>query len=457
MGLWAFSKMFEHLRHTPFWALSGVTLNVRRGETLGIIGPNGAGKSTLLKILAGVTRPTRGHATIRGRVASLLETGVGFHPELTGMENIFLHGAMLGLTRGEIHERLGRIIEFSGLERFLYEPVKHYSSGMYARLGLSVALQLDPDVALVDETLAAGDAEFRDRVLARLGELMARGATVILVTHEVTIAASICQRLIWLEAGRIRMEGRPEEVQTAYEREVTQRRLGPGHWLAPALGALSPESPAPRAGESFLSEQDNSPRLNSLATTGEEKPGSHTSGASKEFHPAVELRGARLLTESGEPAEAVESGRPLTLEVVARTLRDTPALALRAIVWTENGRALGNHVSRPRAARAGEIRRWRLRWDPTLWAIRRLRVTFALVDPERPDESLSGPAATLEFHMRPRQIEEGVAAMEREWALDPRRRVYMPYEKLLHIGAFQWRLLEEKKSGGTGGSDTRSA
>lgn len=186
-----------------FWALQDVSFEVGRGEVVGVIGRNGAGKSTLLKVLSRITDPTRGRGLIRGRVGSLLEVGTGFHPELSGRENIYLNGAILGMTRKEIRARFSEIVEFSGVERFLDTPVKRYSSGMYVRLAFSVAAHLEPEVLLVDEVLAVGDAEFQRRCLGRMREVSGRGGrTVIFVSHNMDSVLSLCSRVLVLEGGR---------------------------------------------------------------------------------------------------------------------------------------------------------------------------------------------------------------------------------------------------------------
>ena len=187
-----------------FWALRDVTFEVRRGEVLGIIGRNGAGKSTLLKILSRITEPSEGRVTITGRVASLLEVGTGFHLELTGRENIFLNGAILGMTRAEIRRKFDEIVAFAEVERFLDTPVKRYSSGMYVRLAFAVAAHLEPEILVVDEVLAVGDAEFQNKCLGKMDQVTRRdGRTVLFVSHNMAAITQLCGRAIWLEAGRI--------------------------------------------------------------------------------------------------------------------------------------------------------------------------------------------------------------------------------------------------------------
>jgi homopolymeric O-antigen transport system ATP-binding protein len=191
-----------------FWALKGINFEIRRGDVVGIIGRNGAGKSTLLKILSRITEPTEGRVEIRGRVASLLEVGTGFHPELTGRENIYLNGAILGMTRAEIRRKFDEIVEFAEVEKFLDTPVKRYSSGMYVRLAFAVAAHLEPEVLVVDEVLAVGDAEFQKKCLGKMGEVAGHGRTVLFVSHNMGAVERICQEGIFLENGRIKVRER---------------------------------------------------------------------------------------------------------------------------------------------------------------------------------------------------------------------------------------------------------
>ncbi len=202
------------------WALRDVSFEVQEGEVLGIIGRNGAGKSTLLKVLTRITTPTKGRIEIRGRIGSLLEVGTGFHPELTGRENIFLNGSILGMKRREIEARYDDIVEFSGVERFIDTPVKRYSSGMYVRLAFSVAAHLEPEILLVDEVLAVGDAEFQRRCLGRMEELGSTGRTVVYVSHMLSTVAQLCDRAIQIESGRVVNDGQPVDVIAAYLHEA---------------------------------------------------------------------------------------------------------------------------------------------------------------------------------------------------------------------------------------------
>ena len=213
----------ERQDDSQLWALKDVSFEVKRGEVVGIIGRNGAGKSTLLKILSRITRPTEGRVGVRGRIGSLLEVGTGFHPELSGRENIFLNGAMLGMRRVEIVRKFDEIVAFAEVERFIDTPVKHYSSGMYTRLAFSVAAHLEPEVLVVDEVLAVGDAEFQKKCLGKMGAVAREGRTVLLVSHQLSQIRRLCDRTLWMDAGRMRQIGPTLDTMSAYEAAIMAR------------------------------------------------------------------------------------------------------------------------------------------------------------------------------------------------------------------------------------------
>lgn len=203
-----------------FWAIRDITFEVGRGETLGLIGHNGAGKSTILKLLSRITTPTRGEIRLAGRVAALIEVGSGFHPELTGRENVYLSGSILGMKRREIQAKFDRIVEFSGVGDFIDTPVKWYSSGMYVRLGFAVAAHLEPDILLVDEVLAVGDASFQGQCIERLNELRRSGMTMLFISHDLVSIERLCDRVALLEHGRLIAHGAPHEVVSTYQNLV---------------------------------------------------------------------------------------------------------------------------------------------------------------------------------------------------------------------------------------------
>lgn len=211
-----FKKRMKKGEH--FWALKDVSFDVKQGEVIGIIGKNGAGKSTLLKVLSKITQPTEGRIEINGRVASLLEVGTGFHPELTGRENIYLNGTLLGMTRKEVAEKLEEIVEFSGVRKFIDTPVKHYSSGMYVRLAFSVAAHLEPEILIIDEVLAVGDAEFQKKCLGKMKDVSGEGRTVIFVSHDLAAVKKLCTKGILLKDGQKVFEGCIEETISEYRK-----------------------------------------------------------------------------------------------------------------------------------------------------------------------------------------------------------------------------------------------
>ena len=224
--LW--SRVRASDKEETFWALRDVSFNVMEGEVVGIIGRNGAGKSTLLKILSRITEPTSGEARVYGRVGSLLEVGTGFHQELTGRENIFLNGAILGMSRAEIRRHFDDIVAFAEVEKFLDTPVKRYSSGMYVRLAFAVAAHLDPEILLIDEVLAVGDAEFQKKCLGKMQDVSRRGRTVFFVSHNMGAVANLCSRCFWLDRGQLVLQGSPQTTINAYLKEgagnVAERR-----------------------------------------------------------------------------------------------------------------------------------------------------------------------------------------------------------------------------------------
>jgi lipopolysaccharide transport system ATP-binding protein len=205
-----------HSKCEIFWALKDISFEVERGEVIGIIGRNGAGKSTLLKILSRITEPTEGYADMRGRIASLLEVGTGFHPELTGRENIFLNGSILGMKRVEIKKKFDEMVAFAEIDKFIDTPVKHYSSGMYVRLAFAVAAHLDPEILMVDEVLAVGDAAFQKKCLGKMGQVSKEGRTILFVSHHMPSIASLCPRVVLLDAGKIVRMGDTREVVSEY-------------------------------------------------------------------------------------------------------------------------------------------------------------------------------------------------------------------------------------------------
>ena len=247
-------RPFGRMKATEsIWALRDVSLDADEGEVIGIVGRNGAGKSTLLKILSRITYPTSGEVKVNGRVASLLEVGTGFHDELTGRENIYLNGSILGMRKREVEERFDAIVDFSGVEQFIDTPIKHYSSGMRLRLGFAVAAHLEPDVLIVDEVLAVGDAGFQKKCIQAMEGLRNTGRTVLFVSHNLAAVENLCSRGIWIDSGKIRMDGRAKDVIASYmssfvgervsgsDLSGTENRMGSGEIRYTRLEYLSPD------------------------------------------------------------------------------------------------------------------------------------------------------------------------------------------------------------------------
>ena len=226
------------------WVLNGISLEVEKGEAIGLVGKNGCGKSTLLKLMSRILFPESGTVKLNGRVSSLIELGAGFHPDMTGRENIYTNASIFGLTRKEIDERLQEIIDFSELEEFIDNPVRTYSSGMYMRLAFSVAIHVGADILLIDEILAVGDAAFQAKCFERLMEIKAEGTTIVIVSHSMAQLERICDRTVWIEGGKIRMEGAPNEVNPKYLEYMGQRRQ-----LSAAKNAKKEQNDAELSGE----------------------------------------------------------------------------------------------------------------------------------------------------------------------------------------------------------------
>lgn len=219
----------------PFYALQDVSFAVERGSLVGIIGQNGAGKTTILKLLSGITQPTQGHLRIEGRIGALINLGAGFHPELTGRENIYLYGSIMGLKRQEIAKHFDEIVDFAGLQEFIDVPVKRYSSGMFVRLGFSTAIHIEPDILLVDEVLAVGDLQFQQKALDKIRKFIATGKGIVFVSHNLPMVQSLCGRVIWLEQGKLREEGEPRTVISHYMSEMNQQALNQKNQTSDAM------------------------------------------------------------------------------------------------------------------------------------------------------------------------------------------------------------------------------
>jgi ABC-type polysaccharide/polyol phosphate transport system ATPase subunit len=289
-------------------ALSNVSFAVPRGATFGVVGRNGSGKSTALKIVAGITKPTIGTVNVRGRISALIELGAGFHPEISGRENIFINGIMLGLSKRDIQQRFDEIVEFAELREFIDAPVKTYSSGMYMRLGFAVAIHVDPDVLLVDEVLAVGDEGFTHKCLDKFGEFKRRGKTVLLVTHSLGLVERFCDEAVWLDGGRTRAQGDPMRVIGAYVTDVERQEE---QFLAATDAKAKHEANVAAAPPTPVGPQDAGEAAVDMSRAGEGRWGSG----------GVEITDVTILNDQGHPTHVFHTGEPLTLQLRVRAPR----------------------------------------------------------------------------------------------------------------------------------------
>ncbi|MGY1824790.1 MULTISPECIES: ABC transporter ATP-binding protein [unclassified Blastococcus] len=284
-----FSARRRQSRHEEFWALKGVSLDIPRGKTFGLIGHNGSGKSTLLKLVAGIHRPSSGTITASGRVSAMLELGAGFHPEMSGRDNIYLNGSILGMTRRQIDAAMDDIIEFSGLGEFIDTPVKVYSSGMYVRLGFAIAVNLDPEILIIDEVIAVGDEAFQRRCFDHLYQLRRKGVTIVLVTHSLALVSDLCDEAAWLDGGTLRHVGPAREVVDSYLTEVNAKEAATDQKESEGESDALVESAADPDGF-----EGKTPRRGS----GE-----------------VRVTGVQYLDEHGADRKFLTTGRPCTLRI----------------------------------------------------------------------------------------------------------------------------------------------
>ncbi len=283
-------------RHKEFWALRDIDFEIEAGTTVGIIGPNGCGKSTLLQIISGTLAPTHGDVWHEGRIAALLELGAGFDPEFTGVENVFMNASLLGLTRRETEKLFPAIERFAEIGEFLYQPVKTYSSGMYVRLAFAIAASVDPDILIIDEALAVGDAVFQHRCLRRIKDLHERGTTVLFVSHDAAAVRALCSRAILLKAGRVVEDGKPNEVLNHYQKMVMER-------------------------EKTYEAEANSLAPGERPQSADDKTLPPPSYSYRHGDRSAEIIGAELLDTTGTHVDVVESGTALSLRVAVRFLR----------------------------------------------------------------------------------------------------------------------------------------
>lgn len=312
-----------------FPAVRGVSFKVPKGATFGLIGRNGSGKSTMLKMVAGITKPTEGTLTVDGRISALIELGAGFHPEISGRENVFINGIMLGLTKREITRRFDEIVEFAELRDFIDAPVKTYSSGMYMRLGFAVAIHVDPDVLLIDEVLAVGDEAFTHKCLDKFAEFRRSGKTILLVTHSLNLVEKFCDDVLWLDAGRIRSEGDPRRVVSAYITDVAkteEKDLAASD--ARARARVDHAAPT-TAAEAVAAGQTGS----TLEPPADMFAAAEGRWGSRE----VEITDVRLLGADGEPRQVFQSGEPATIEMRVRAHQEVDEVVFGIGIFNADG------------------------------------------------------------------------------------------------------------------------
>jgi ABC-type polysaccharide/polyol phosphate transport system ATPase subunit len=309
-------NLIQELRpDETFTALSGVTFNVRQGSTFAVIGRNGSGKSTLLKVMAGITKPTSGFVEVNGRVSALIELGAGFHPEISGRENVFINGIMLGLSKKELNRLFDEIVEFAELEDFIDAPVKTYSSGMYMRLGFAVAIHVNPDILLIDEVLAVGDAAFVHKCVDKISEFRRRKKTILLVTHSLAMVEKMADEALWLDDGKVQLRGDPKKVVDAYLAQVTTRDE---EVLAAATAKATGEfSEAESKTESESDPESIREEIEPVSAFKREKG----RWGSRE----IEITQVSLLGDDGQPRHVFQTGEPVTIRLEVKTtgtLRD---------------------------------------------------------------------------------------------------------------------------------------
>jgi lipopolysaccharide transport system ATP-binding protein len=316
-------------RHKEFWALRDVDFQIKAGTTVGIVGPNGCGKSTLLQIISGTLAPTHGDVWHQGRIAALLELGAGFDPEFTGVENVYMNASLLGLTRRETETLFPAIERFAEIGPFLYQPVKSYSSGMYVRLAFAIAASVDPDILIIDEALAVGDAVFQHRCFRRLKELHERGKTVLFVSHDAAAVRALCSRALLLKAGRLLADGKPADVLNQYQKIIMEREKA---YEADTASVTKPEFQAEELSRSL----DYSYR--------------HGDGS-------AEIYGAALSDAAKRELHVLESGESVSLRVVTRFLRDVENPVIGFLIRNRHGIHVYGTNTKEQQVEFGDVRR----------------------------------------------------------------------------------------------------
>jgi ABC-type polysaccharide/polyol phosphate transport system ATPase subunit len=373
-------------RHKEFWALRDLNFEIEAGTTVGIVGPNGCGKSTLLQIISGTLAPTHGDVWHEGRIAALLELGAGFDPEFTGVENVYMNASLLGLTRRETEKLFPAIERFAEIGPFLYQPVKTYSSGMYVRLAFAIAASVEPDILIIDEALAVGDAVFQHRCLRRITELHERGATVLFVSHDAAAVRALCSRAILLRSGSIIADGKPADVLNLYQKIIMEREqayeaatITPGRQATAVGQSLAPVSCAYRHGDG-----------------------------------SAEIMGAELTDVTQTRVDIVESGEPLTLRVAIRFQRDVDDPVIGFLIRNSHGiHAYGTNTKEQQQefgrVRAGELIELSFAFDCWLGVD---QYTISLAVHSREGMAYDWLDAALFVRVTSRSLTEGVANLQ---------------------------------------------
>jgi ABC-type polysaccharide/polyol phosphate transport system ATPase subunit len=312
-----------------FPGLQGVSFNVPAGRTYGIIGRNGSGKSTALKLVAGITKPTTGTVKVQGRISALIELGAGFHPEISGRENVFINGIMLGLTKREVTQRFDEIVEFAELQQFIDAPVKTYSSGMYMRLGFAVAIHVDPDVLLVDEVLAVGDEGFTHKCLDKFGEFKRRGKTILLVTHSLNLVERFCDEALWLDHGKVRGSGDPKRVVGAYLIDV-------GKSEERELARLEAKS-GQRAESQEPTVQSPESKVKGLEPSGSVVEDMTRIDEGRWGSREMEITGVTFKNAAGEVSHIFQSGDPMSIHLAVRSHQTIPDFVFGIGIYNAEG------------------------------------------------------------------------------------------------------------------------
>jgi len=324
-------SLLQNLRpNEVFPALTDVSFAVRRGATYGVIGKNGSGKSTALKLVAGITKPTQGTVKVDGRISALIELGAGFHPEISGRENVFINGIMLGLTKKEVQERFDEIVDFAELREFIDAPVKTYSSGMYMRLGFAVAINVDPDVLLVDEVLAVGDEGFTHKCLDKFGEFRRRGKTILLVTHSLNLVERFCDEALWLDGGRNMTHGDPRRVVDAY---LTNVEHGEATLLAEAKAKAIEGASQDGGGNPDGRDGQDGQNGQEAQTSPDESGRFEGRWGSRE----VEILDVAFLDREGQPSFVFHSGDPVAIRVRVRAAHPTDDFVFGIAIFNADG------------------------------------------------------------------------------------------------------------------------